>query len=93
MIEKIANCPYLQTYAGKSCKQRSRKRSFSATRRLKHGSAQQWLKKGSKGPQGENGQSLKWMKRKYDAAVHGYTFLFLTPFSFVKLFKKMIDEL
>ena len=25
--------------------------------------------------------------------MHGYTFLLLTPFSFVKLFKKMIDEL
>ena len=34
------------------------------------------------------------MKREnYDAAVHGYTFLLLTPFSFDKLLKKMIDEL
>ena len=31
---------------------------------------------------------LKWMKREnYDAAVHGYTFLLLTPFSFGKLLK------
>ena len=35
------------------------------------------------------------MKREnYDAAVHGYTFLLLiTPFSFVTLFKNMIDKL
>ena len=34
------------------------------------------------------------MKREnYDAAVHGYTFLLLTSFSFDKLLKKMIDEL
>ena len=32
-------------------------------------------------------------RENYDAAVYGYTFLLLTPFSFVKLFKKMIDEL
>ena len=34
------------------------------------------------------------MKRENSyAAVHGYTFLLLTPYSFDKLFKKMIDEL
>ena len=27
-------------------------------------------------------------RENYDAVVHGYTFLLLTPFSFVKLFKK-----
>ena len=32
-------------------------------------------------------------RESYDAAVHGYTFLLLTPFSFVKLLKGMIDEL
>ena len=53
------------------------------------------LKKGSKQPQGENGQAFEVneTRENYDAAVHGYTFLLLTPFSFVKLFKKMIDEL
>ena len=67
---------------------------FQQLEGYKHGSVQQWLKKGSKQPIGENGQSLKWMKREnYAAAVHGYTFLLLTPFSFDKLLKKMIDEL
>ena len=49
-----------------------------------------------KQPQGENGQAFEVNETRgnYDAAVHGYTpFLLLTPFSFVKLFKKMIDEL
>ena len=32
-------------------------------------------------------------RENYDAAVYGYTFLLLTLFSFVKLFKKMIAEL
>ena len=31
--------------------------------------------------------------KTYDATVHGYTYLLLTPFSFVKLLKKVIDEL
>ena len=35
MINEIANCPDLQTSAGKSCNHRSRKSSFSAARRLK----------------------------------------------------------
>ena len=53
------------------------------------------VKKGSKQPQGENGQTLKVseIQENYDAAVHGYTFFLLTPFSFVKLLKNMIDEL
>ena len=53
------------------------------------------VQKGPKLPQGENGQTLKVneTRQNYDAAVHGYTFLLLTPFSFVKLLKKMIDEL
>ena len=29
-------------------------------------------------------------RENYDAAVHGYTFLLLTPFSFVKLLKKLL---
>ena len=39
-----------------------RKRSLTAAGRLKNGSVQQWLKKGSKQPQGKNGQTLKRMK-------------------------------
>ena len=48
------------------------------------------MKKGSKQPQGENGQTfeVKETSENYDAAAHGYTFLLLTPFSFVKLLKK-----
>ena len=34
-INEIANCPDLQTSAGKSCNYRTRKGSFSAARRLK----------------------------------------------------------
>ena len=47
-------------------------------------------KEGSKRPQGENGQAFEVNEtgENYDAAVHGYTFLLLTPFSFVKLLKK-----
>ena len=37
----------------------------------------------------------KWMKHAKinDAAVYGHTFFVTNPFSFVKLFKKMTDEL
>ena len=48
-----------------------------------------------KQPQGENGQAFEVneTRESHDAAVHGYTFLLLTPFSFGKLLKKMIDEM
>ena len=40
------------------------------------------VKKGPKQPQRGNGQTLKVseIRENYDAAVHGYTFLLLTPF-------------
>ena len=75
---------------------RSRKGSISVARRLKHlkhGSIPwQWIKQGSKHPQGDNGQTFKVNEtcENYDAAVHGYTYLLLTPFSFVKLLKKWL---
>ena len=42
-------------------------------------------KGGSEQPQGENGQTFRVneTRENYDAAVHGYTFLLLAPFSFV----------
>ena len=69
------------------------KRSISAARRLKP--SKTWLHYVTKQPQRENGQAFQVNETRehYDAAVHGYTFLLLTPFSFVKLFKKMLDEL
>ena len=50
----------------------------------KHGSVQQWLKKRSKQPQGENGQTFEVneTRENYDAAVQGYTF-FVTNFFLV----------
>jgi len=51
----------------------------------------EWLKKGPKQPQRENGQTLKVneTRKNYDAGVHGYNFfLLLTTVSFDKLLKK-----
>ena len=47
-------------------------------------------KGGSEQPQGENGQTFRIneTRENYDAAVHGYTFLLLAPFSFVWPVKK-----
>ena len=44
----------------------------------------------NKQPQGENGQNFEVneTRESYDAAVHGYTFLIQTPFSFVKVLKQ-----
>ena len=43
-----------------------------------------------KQPQGENGQTFEVneTRENYDAAVHGYTFLIQTPFSFVKVLQQ-----
>ena len=73
-----------------SKKRKEKKHTFSNTRNL-------WWNKNI--PLEDLAEASKLMievnetRENYDAAVYGYTFLLLTPFSFVKLFKKMIDEL
>ena len=70
--------PDLQASDGKSCNHRSRKRSFSAARRLKTRLHLTMTKE----PQGENGQTYKAneVRENHDAAVHGYNFFVTNSF-------------